>query len=250
MTVRDRLPGISDRGGVAWRADAPRPSRPLVFTAGPEVPPENHQDHSHTADLDNSDASPALPSEDDDEGAPEPWHHVTAPYSVAGGDVADPDLVSPTVAKRIRRAQRLERDNVLSANRATSSQVLGAAVAATAAPDFLPDVHRVCRDALRREAGVSRPAPMWAYKAHVSHVYLGLGGFVVCGRCGSAACKDISKSKLMGPCKGACTTETAKFLKRLAAQKLPYHQPGWPDGGADLEHGVTLHRLQFDRHQQ
>ena len=151
--------------------------------------------------------------------------------------------MAPTEAKRLRQSYRLERQWRIASNSAIAREANEASVSAAAALSVSLPQEALAVSIDHAEA--LRDAPECAYKGHPSHVFLGLGGFVTCGRCGSVAGRDITKSILIAPCPRTCSTERGKALRRLSDNKLPYRHPEWPDGGADVEAGVSLHRLRF-----
>ena len=189
-----------------------------------------------TMDLDDAEGPLLWPEEED----------VQTPLGFVGppADVnPEEDMVAPTEAKRLRRTFRAEREERLIANKATALAANSSSVGAVAATSFVPPPQDLFIGIDHAEA--PHDAPEWAYRGHASHVFLGLGGFVVCGRCGSMASRDITKSILTAPCSGACSVERRKSLRRLTERKLPYRHLVWPDGGQDFENGVALHRLRL-----
>ena len=196
------------------------------------------------SDLDDSDGDVLEPGEDD---APfVSFDHVSRAHDASGQEAeaeAAEEMVSLSAAKRLRRSFRSEAGQRIDASAATVSSATQDVVAEVAADLFVPDVAECCRPAMHAET--VRWAPPWAHRSHPSHVLLGLGGFVTCARCGSAASRDITKSGLVLPCTRACSNNRGKTLTSLCAGKLPVRHVEWPDGGIDSRNGVRLHRLRF-----
>ena len=199
------------------------------------------------SDLDDSEGSPFWPEEE-----------VAAQSSLAGDAVVevasafdcppvdlcpDEELVAPTEANWLRQSYRLEREGRIASNSAIARKANGQSVSAAVALSVSLPQEALAFSIDHAEA--PRDAPEWAYKGHPSHIFLGFGGFVTCGRCDSVASRDITKNILIAPCPRTCSTERGKALRRLSDNKLPYRHPEWPDGGADVEAGVSLHRLRF-----
>ena len=238
----------------AFWASHPCRAAPQSIPSGSETPGVKVEDEmgravaqrARVSDLDDEDGSPVFPFDEDLQagqpgtGFDEPPECEGASSSAEVSRPRDEDFVSPTEAKRLRRSYRSERDQRQALNKTTNEVALHSEVAAEAADNFENESLEVAVDVELR-----RGAPNWAFKGHRSHAYLGMGGFVVCGRCGSLASKDITKSGLMRQCKKTCTVELAKSLRQLAAGKFPYHHSQWPDGGSDITNGVGLHTLLF-----
>ena len=163
----------------------------------------------------------------------------------AGPEVQQPpeeeqQLVSVSAAQAARRRWQKDKRSLEATDRATHRQAAQAAASSSAA-DALPA-------ALSLADLTSVEGPDWARYAHESHLLYTIDGFVICGRCGSRASRQIRTSRLTSECSRRFSPHGLQSLRRLAEGRLPTctnsrYAPCWPNGSLQQFSSDTIKRI-------